>query len=54
MKVNLKTSMGDITLELDGKKADGSKFLSLIAPTEWAQKYLYSGTLNSDGTWSKV
>lgn len=36
------------------EKADGSKFLSLIAPTEWAQKYLYSGTLNSDGTWSKV
>jgi Protein of unknown function (DUF2452) len=36
------------------EKADGSKFLSLIAPTEWSQKYLYSGILNSDGTWSKV
>ena len=36
------------------EKADGSKFLSLIAPTEWAQKYLYSGTLNSDGTWSRI
>jgi hypothetical protein len=36
------------------EKADGTQFLSLIAPTEWNQKYLYSGTMNSDGTWSRV
>jgi len=36
------------------EKADGTQFLSLIAPTEWKQKYLYSGSLNSDGTWSRV
>ena len=36
------------------EKPDGTQFLSLIAPTEWKQKYLYSGTLNSDGTWSRV
>jgi hypothetical protein len=36
------------------EKGDGSQFLSLISPREWNQKYLYSGSLNSDGTWSKV
>ena len=36
------------------EKQDGTQFLSLIAPTEWKQKYLYSGSLNSDGTWSRV
>jgi len=36
------------------EKPDGTQFLSLIAPTEWKQNYLYSGTLNSDGTWSRV
>ena len=36
------------------EKVDGTQFLSLIAPTEWKQKYLYSGSLNSDGTWSRV
>jgi hypothetical protein len=36
------------------EKPDGTQFLSLIAPTEWKQKYLYSGSLNSDGTWSRV
>jgi hypothetical protein len=36
------------------EKTDGSHFLSLISPREWNKKYLYSGSLNSDGTWSKV
>lgn len=36
------------------EKGDGTQFLSLISPREWNKKYLYSGTLNSDGTWSKV
>ena len=36
------------------EKEDGTHFLSLISPREWNKKYLYSGTLNSDGTWSKV
>jgi len=36
------------------EKPDGELFLSLISPREWSKKYLYSGTLNSDGTWSKV
>jgi hypothetical protein len=36
------------------EKGDGSQFLSLISPKEWNKKYLYSGSLNSDGTWSKV
>lgn len=36
------------------EKGDGSQFLSLISPSEWNKKYMYSGSLNSDGTWSKV
>ena len=36
------------------EKEDGTQFLSLISPSEWNQKYMYSGSLNSDGTWSKV
>jgi hypothetical protein len=36
------------------EKTDGTHFLSLISPNEWRQKYLYSGSLNSDGTWSRV
>jgi hypothetical protein len=36
------------------EKGDGTKFLSLISPREWKQKYLYSGSLNSDGTWSRL
>jgi len=36
------------------EKEDGSQFLSLISPREWNKKYLYSGSLNSDGTWSRV
>ena len=36
------------------EKPDGTQFLSLIAPTEWKQNYLYSGSLNSDGTWIRV
>jgi hypothetical protein len=33
---------------------DGSKTLSLIRPTEWNKKHLYSVIFNSDMTWSKV
>lgn len=36
------------------EKTDGTHFLSLISPNEWRQKYMYSGSLNSDGTWSRV
>ena len=36
------------------EKEDGTQFLSLISPREWNKKYLYSGSLNSDGTWSRV
>ncbi len=30
------------------------KFLSLIEPNTWKQKYLYSAILNSDMTWTKI
>jgi len=30
------------------------KFLSLIEPHTWRQKYLYSAILNSDMTWTKI
>ena len=30
------------------------KFLSLIEPHTWKQKYLYSAILNSDMTWTKI
>jgi len=36
------------------EKTDGTHFLSIISPNEWRQKYMYSGSLNSDGTWSRV
>ena len=36
------------------EKKDGTKFLSIIEPTLWNQKYLYSTVLNSDMTWSQV
>ena len=32
---------------------DGTRFLSLISPSQWAQKHIYSVILNSDLTWSK-
>jgi hypothetical protein len=32
---------------------NGNKFLSLIEPSSWNQKFLYSTVLNSDMTWSK-
>ena len=32
---------------------NGNKFLSLIEPSFWNQKFLYSTVLNSDMTWSK-
>jgi len=34
--------------------SDGGKILSLISPSEWNKKYLYSVVLNSDMTWTKV
>ena len=36
------------------EKKDGTKFLSIIEPTLWNQKYLYSTVLSSDMTWSQV
>lgn len=33
---------------------DGSKTLSLIGPTEWKKKYLFSVVLNSDMTWTEL
>lgn len=33
---------------------DGSKTLSLINPTEWNKKHIYSVILNSDMTWTKI
>jgi len=33
---------------------DGSKILSLINPTEWNKKHIYSVILNSDMTWTKI
>jgi len=30
------------------------KFLSLIEPHSWTQKYLYSAILNSEMTWTKI
>jgi hypothetical protein len=32
---------------------NGSKFLSIIEPTYWNKKHLYSAVLNSDMTWTK-
>lgn len=34
--------------------SDGNKTLSLIGPTEWNKKHLYSAILNSDMTWTKI
>jgi hypothetical protein len=34
--------------------SDGGKTLSIIGPTEWKKKYLYSVVFNSDMTWSKI
>lgn len=33
---------------------NGGKFLSIIEPTSWTRKHLYSATLNSDMTWTKI
>ena len=32
----------------------GRKFLSIIEPELWSQKFLYSAVLNSDMTWSRI
>lgn len=44
--------IGEIYHLYEGK--DGVKFLSLIEPSLWNQKYLYSTVLNSDMTWSQI
>lgn len=36
------------------ENSDGSKTLSLIGPSEWNKKHLYSVVLNSDMTWTKL
>ena len=36
------------------EEIDGVKTLSLIGPTEWNKKHLYSVVLNSDMTWTKL
>ncbi len=36
------------------ENTDGSRSLSLISPSEWNKKHLYSIVLNSDYTWTKV
>ena len=36
------------------EREEGKRFLSLIPPSSWSMKHLYSVTLNSDHTWSKV
>jgi hypothetical protein len=33
---------------------NGGRFLSIIEPKSWNKKYLYSATLNSDMTWTKI
>jgi hypothetical protein len=32
----------------------GERFLSLIEPNSWRQKYLYSAILNSEMTWTRI
>ena len=34
--------------------SNGNKTLSLIGPTEWNKKHLFSVVLNSDMTWTKL
>ena len=34
--------------------SDGGRTLSLIEPTQWKRKHLYSVILNSDMTWTRV
>ena len=33
------------------QRNDGSKFLSMVAPTEWNMPYICTVTLNTDGQW---
>jgi len=33
---------------------NGGKYLSLIEPTSWNKKHLYSAILNSNMTWTKI
>lgn len=34
--------------------SNGNRTLSLIGPTEWNKKHIYSVILNSDMTWTKI
>ena len=36
------------------EEKSGRKFLSIIEPELWSQKFLYSAVLNSDMTWSRI
>jgi hypothetical protein len=33
------------------ERKNGSKFLSMVAPSEWNMPYICSVTLNTDGQW---
>lgn len=33
---------------------NGGKFLSIIEPSSWSKKFLYSAKLNSDMRWTKI
>lgn len=51
-KYNFEPIIGEIYHLYDN--LDGSRSLSLIGPSEWNKKYLYSVVLNSDMTWTKL
>jgi hypothetical protein len=51
-KYNFEPIIGEIYHLYDN--LDGSGSLSLIGPSEWNKKYLYSVVLNSDMTWTKL
>jgi len=51
-KYNFEPIIGEIYHLYDN--LDGGRSLSLIGPSEWNKKYLYSVVLNSDMTWTKL
>lgn len=51
-KYNFEPIIGEVYHLYDN--LDGSRSLSLIGPSEWNKKYLYSVVLNSDMTWTKL
>ncbi len=50
-KYNFEPIVGEIYHLYENSRAE--KFLSIIKPTEWNQKYLYSVQLNSELIWEK-